>query len=170
MRSRPLELRVRWCVLLSALLHILAMLALNILLTPADGPHPPGEPPAIRVFLAQTNQADESLLAMASPEIANPGETSDGSKTYAVRASESSFAPKESVSSNPRPSTWAKHPSPLTRVPRRLSSRNLFLPAPLVVLPMPNVVAIPLLNKAPRVILRRTHSLRSSLRLSNPHG
>jgi hypothetical protein len=54
------------CILRSALLRILALLAVNLLLIQADGSYPSQEDPSIRVFFSETDQADESLKADVS--------------------------------------------------------------------------------------------------------
>jgi TonB family protein len=94
-RSRQREFRLRWCVLLSALLHILGGVALHLILTPAGGPHLPREHPTFRVFLSHTDQVGESLQAEVSPEIPYPGQRSDGFKAYDLPESEADVGAQE---------------------------------------------------------------------------
>jgi hypothetical protein len=103
---------MRWCMLLSALLHVLALLAVNLLLTPAVGPQLTQDKPSIRVFFSDTDQADESLRAEISSEIPNPGKKSDRSQTYVGPKSEASFVPKGERISEPPTVQVSEVPTP----------------------------------------------------------
>jgi hypothetical protein len=59
-------------MLVSAVLHILAVLALTLLLSPGGGPHAPQEKPYIHVSFSYSDQVDESLTAKV------PSESFDG--------------------------------------------------------------------------------------------
>jgi hypothetical protein len=115
MRTRRGEFRLRWFALCSALLHVLALLTVNFLLTAAGGPHPPQDNQLIRVFFPSTDQIDESLKAAVSSEIPTPGQKFDGSKTYTVPESEAGFVPEDEPVSDPpmvQMSEAAKPPDP----------------------------------------------------------
>jgi len=93
MRPQRREVRLRWPVLVSGLLHVLAVFGLNLLQAPVGRLHLPQENPPIRIFLSYTDQVDESLKAEVFPEISGPGQKSDGLKTPLVPESEASVAP-----------------------------------------------------------------------------
>jgi TonB family protein len=95
MRMRQREFRMRWCALLSGLLHVLPLLTVNVLLTPARGPYPPQDKPPIRVFFPSTDQIDETMKAEVSSENPSPEQELDSSKTSLVPESRASSVPKE---------------------------------------------------------------------------
>jgi hypothetical protein len=112
MRSRRRQFSMQWFALLSVLLHVLALLAVNLLPTPAGGPHPPQEKSSIRVFFPDTDKVGESLNAEVSSEIPSPGQKSDGSKTYMMPASEVSSVPEEERVSEPSTVQVSEVPKP----------------------------------------------------------
>jgi hypothetical protein len=129
MHSQRREVRLRWPVLVSGLLHVLAVLGLNILQTPVGRPHHlPQENPPIRILLSHTDQVDETQKAEVSPEISGPGQKSDDLKTRLAPASEASVAPKADPGLEPatvRVSEAPKPPDP--RPPAGISSQ--FIPS-----------------------------------------
>jgi hypothetical protein len=81
-------------MLVSAALHILAVLALNLLLAPGGGPHVPQERPYIHVSFSYSDQGDESLTDKAPPEMPGPGPMSDGLERDLAPAIEAHNAPE----------------------------------------------------------------------------
>jgi hypothetical protein len=103
---------MRWSALLSALMHNLALLAPNVLLSPAGGPHLLYEKPSIDVFFSYTEKVDESPKAEVSSAIPSPGPESDGAKTYLMPESEASFAPEAEHVSEPSTVQTSEAPQP----------------------------------------------------------
>jgi hypothetical protein len=60
MRSQVRTSRLRWSILLSAALHVLAVIALNSVLVPADVANAPEEHRSIRVFFPPREQVVSS--------------------------------------------------------------------------------------------------------------
>jgi protein TonB len=94
MCSRRQEVRLRWPMLVSALLHVLVVLALNLLPAPGGGPHVPQERPYIQVAFTYSDQVDEALTAKVPSEILSHGPRSDGLETYLAPAIEAHYAPE----------------------------------------------------------------------------
>jgi protein TonB len=88
LRSQSQPFHIRWAVLASVLLHILAGGMLNILLSPAHSPVPPQESRPIGVYFAEVDDAHESLHGAVSSETESPAQMPKAVDTYLPPAPE----------------------------------------------------------------------------------
>jgi periplasmic protein TonB len=90
-RSQVRTFRLRWPVLRSVALHVLAVIALNSMLIPANVANTPEAQRAIRVFFPLTGTGSEVLQTDVSPEMTQIGERSDGLSPFLAQESEPHF-------------------------------------------------------------------------------
>jgi hypothetical protein len=91
MRSQVRSPRPRWSVLLSVMLYVLAVIALNAVLVPTNFANPPEERRSIRVFFSPTETSIEFLRADGSQERQQPGQRSDELRPLLAQESEPDF-------------------------------------------------------------------------------
>jgi hypothetical protein len=91
MRSQVRTSRLRWSILLSVALHVLAVIALNSVLVPADVANAPEEHRSIRVFFPPAGTSSEFLQADVSPAMPQPGQRSDDLRPFLAQESEPNF-------------------------------------------------------------------------------
>jgi periplasmic protein TonB len=114
-RSQVGTSRLRWSIMLSAALHVLAVVALNFLLVPANVADGPEENQFIRVLFSPTDTSHESLQADDSREMPQPGQRSDDLRPFLARESEPNFPLEGERISEPTPvqiSELPKAPDP----------------------------------------------------------
>jgi hypothetical protein len=155
MRSRRGEVRLRWPVLVSALLHLLAVLGLNLLPTPTGGPRLQQETSSIRVSFPSNS------------ETPRPEQKSDGAQTDLMPDSEVGFGPDGERAFEPsiaQVSEASKPPDP--RPPTSITPQPTpsIPPSPLTA---PEVVKMPLPNVPPRTTRAQSRPFGSNLRQIN---
>jgi protein TonB len=113
-RVRPSRSRTRWFLLLSLLLHGLAVVVVNVTFLSQDEVHPPPPRPPIRVSFAPPQKVEEPPQAEVFAESSSRAQSPEGPKAEVAQDTDTIVPKPRQTPSEPSPPSPALPPHPST--------------------------------------------------------